>query len=99
MYVVSNNILYYNKVYNNRKGELIYLTKLQSVMIIGNIENAFRTFGALSQGKLQNLKIHDFRSGFSLLDAIEHGENFDIVILDIIMPGEMAWRLPKRFER
>lgn len=34
------------------------------------------------------LQIHIFQNGFSLLDAIDQGERFDITILDILMPGE-----------
>ncbi|MBO5371864.1 MAG: response regulator transcription factor [Lachnospiraceae bacterium] len=34
------------------------------------------------------LHLYSFQNGFSLLDAIEHGEQFDIAILDILMPGE-----------
>lgn len=34
------------------------------------------------------LQIHIFQNGFSLLDAIDQGKQFDITILDILMPGE-----------
>ena len=34
------------------------------------------------------LQIHIFQNGFSLLDAIDQGKRFDIMILDILMPGE-----------
>ena len=34
------------------------------------------------------LQIHTFSNGFSLLDAIDQGTRFDIIILDILMPGE-----------
>lgn len=34
------------------------------------------------------LDVQTFRTGFSLLNAIECGMSFDIVLLDIIMPGE-----------
>ena len=34
------------------------------------------------------LQIHIFQNGFSLLDAIDQGQRFDITILDILMPGE-----------
>ncbi len=34
------------------------------------------------------IKIHTFENGFSLLDAMDQGQPFDIVILDIMMPGE-----------
>lgn len=34
------------------------------------------------------LQIHIFQNGFSLLDAIDQEKQFDITILDILMPGE-----------
>ncbi len=34
------------------------------------------------------LDVQTFRTGFSLLNAIDCGTSFDIVLLDIIMPGE-----------
>ena len=40
-------------------------------------------------GKSQpNFQIRIFQNGFSLLDAIDCGEVFDVVLLDILMPGE-----------
>lgn len=34
------------------------------------------------------IQLHPFQNGFSLLDAMDQGQRFDITILDIIMPGE-----------
>lgn len=45
------------------------------------------------------IKIHSFRSGFSLLDAIDHGTCFDIIILDIIMPKENGIEIARELRK
>ena len=45
----------------------------------------FKRYQELHATPLQN---HIFQNGFSLLDAIDQGNRFDITILDILMPGE-----------
>ena len=49
--------------------------------------------------KLPELQVQTFCSGFSLLDAMEHGAHFDIVILDIIMPGENGITIAKEIRK
>lgn len=45
-------------------------------------------FNKYKELKPTPIHLHSFENGFSLLDAIDRGERFDIAILDIIMPGE-----------
>ncbi|MCI5996214.1 MAG: DNA-binding response regulator [Blautia sp.] len=47
-------------------------------------------FNKYKELKPTPIHLHSFENGFSLLDAIDRGERFDIAILDIIMPGENA---------
>ena len=46
-----------------------------------------------------HMGIHDFSSGFSLLDALDSGERFDIIILDIIMPGENGMDIAREIRK
>ncbi|MBO5302962.1 MAG: response regulator transcription factor [Lachnospiraceae bacterium] len=45
-------------------------------------------FNKYKESKPTPLQLYSFQNGFSLLDAIDCGERFDIAILDILMPGE-----------
>lgn len=49
--------------------------------------------------KRPDIKIHSFLSGFSLLDAIEQGTTFDVVILDIIMPKENGVNIARELKK
>lgn len=49
--------------------------------------------------KLPNLQIQTFHSGFSLLDALECGERFDVILLDIIMPGENGMNIARKIRK
>lgn len=43
---------------------------------------------AYSSERTLDIHISTFLNGFSLLDTIDRGEDFDIAFLDIIMPDE-----------
>lgn len=60
---------------------------------ISYILNLYQTTNQLHMG------IHDFSSGFSLLDALDSGERFDIIILDIIMPGENGMDIAREIRK
>lgn len=49
--------------------------------------------------KHTSLQISSFSSGFSLMDAIDGGKHFDIVVLDVIMPGENGIEIAKKLRR
>lgn len=49
--------------------------------------------------RMSKLHIQAFHNGFSLLDAIDHGETFDVVMLDIIMPGENGMNIAREIRK
>ena len=38
-----------------------------------------------------------FQSPLELIHEIERGRRFDILLMDVLMPGENAWKLQRRF--
>lgn len=79
---------------------MIYLIKI--AICDDNSEELKMLSSILSRYRSQQqteLQVQTFQSGFSLLDAFDCSESFDIVILDIVMPGENGINIAREIRK
>lgn len=80
--------------------ELIYLIK---IAICDDCPEELEMLSCLLERyrhqKQPTLQVQTFQNGFSLLSAIDNGESFDAVILDILMPGENGMNIAREIRK